>query len=92
MDITQTMFSFKIISIPRDSRGSKIMNLRDDIRTKRCITLINNTDNLCCPRAIVTALTYHTNNILDRPIDDCENKLIRQGRQLQRELARELYK
>lgn len=92
MDITQTRFNVKIINIPKGSKGSKIINLKEDVRTKKCITQINNKDNLCCPRAIVTALTYHTDNILDRPITAMEKKCIRMGRKLQGELARELCK
>jgi hypothetical protein len=62
--IDQCKFNVKIVSIPRgQGRITKILNLANDIRTKRCITQIENNDNLCCPRAIVTALTYHTNNI-----------------------------
>jgi len=64
LDITQCRFTVKIFSIPHGSgKCGKIINLANDIRTKRCITQINKNDNLCCPRAIITALTYHTNNI-----------------------------
>ena len=51
--------------IPHGGKPTKIINLAEDIKTKRCITQIKNNDNLCCPRAIVTALTYHTDNIFD---------------------------
>jgi len=44
-------------------------------------------DNLFCPRAIITTLTYHTNDIFGatRNIKD-----IRYGRKVQTELAKEL--
>ena len=43
---------------------------------------------MCCPRAIVTALTYHTDYILGskRNVKD-----IRNGRKIQTKLAEELY-
>jgi hypothetical protein len=87
LDITQCNFNVKIFSIPRGSKPTKIINLANDIRNKRCITQINNNDNLCCPRAIITALTYHTNDIFGakRNIKD-----IRKGRKVQTELAEEL--
>src|SRR5436190_15401647 len=90
MDITQTKFNVKIINLPRGAKPSKIINLVNDMRTKQCITQIKNSDNLCCPRAIVTALTYHYDNILDRAISKKEIPLIRKGKRLQGELAREL--
>jgi len=43
--------------------------------------------NLCCPRAIVTALTYHTDNILG---SKRSVKHIREGRNVQTKLAEEL--
>ena len=48
-----------------------------------------NNDNLCYPRAIITALTYHTNDIFGskRNITD-----IREGRKVQTELAEEFCK
>jgi len=89
LDITQYRFSVKIFSISRGSKPRKIMNLANDVRTKICITQINNNDNLCCPRAIITSLTYHTNCIFGakRRI-----KHIREGRKVQSELALELCK
>jgi hypothetical protein len=55
--------------------------------TKRCITQIKNNDNLYCLRAIVTALTYHTDDIFGskRNVKD-----IRDGRKIQTKLAEEL--
>jgi len=90
LDITQCRFNVKIFSIPHGSgKCAKIINLVNDVRTKRCITQIKNNDYLCCPRAIVTALTYHTDEILGakRNIED-----IRDGRKVQTELAKELCK
>jgi len=64
LDITQCIFHIQITNIPHGKgRVTKIINLANDIKTKICITQIQNNDNLCCPRAIVTGLTYHTNDI-----------------------------
>jgi len=90
LDIMQCRFNVKIFSIPRGSgKCAKIINLANDVRTKKCITQIKNNDNLCCPRAIITALTYHTDCIFGakRNIKD-----IRKGRKVQTELAEELCK
>jgi len=40
IDITQCTFHIQISNIPRGSKPTKIINLADDIRTKRCITQI----------------------------------------------------
>jgi TusA-related sulfurtransferase len=87
IDITQCTFNVLISGIPRGSKSSKIINLANDVRTKRCITQIKNNDNLCCPRAIVTALTYHTNKIfgVERNV-----KHIREGHSLHTKLVEEL--
>jgi len=87
IDITQCRFNVKIYKIPRVSKPTKIINLANDVRTKRCITQIKNNDNLCCPRAIITALTYHTDNIFGskRNIED-----IRKGRKVRTILTEEL--
>jgi hypothetical protein len=86
--VTQCRFNVKIFSIPRGSSSAKrIINLANDIRTKRCITQIKNNDNLCCPRAIVTALTYHKDDIFRAKRNI---KHIREGRQIQTKLAQEL--
>ena len=80
LDITQCRFHVKIFSVPRGSKSTKIINLTKDIRTKKCITQINKNDNLCCPRAVITALTYHTNDIFGTKRNITH---IRQGRKVQ---------
>ena len=87
IDITQCTFHIQISNVPRGSKPTKIINLAYDIRTKRCITQIKNNDNLCCSRAIVTALAYHTSDIFDtkRSVED-----IRKGRKVQTIIAEEL--
>jgi len=87
VNIDQCTFYVTISKIPRGSKPTKIINLADDLRTKRCITQIKNNDNLCCPRAIVTALTYHTDNIFG---SKRSVKHIREGRRIQTKLAEEL--
>lgn len=66
--------------------------MSNDIRTKRCIIQIKNKDNLCCPRAIVTALMYHTNNIFIRSLTKRNIRHIREGQKIQSELTDELCK
>jgi hypothetical protein len=44
--------------------GVKMLNIREDSRTKKSITLIQNNDRLCCARAS----NYHTNKTLGK---DC---------------------
>ncbi len=73
--------------MPQGQGGStnKIINLKKDIRTKKCITTIKNDDNLCCPRAIVTALSYFKEylfkrlELLDRDLTKNHIKKIREG-------------
>lgn len=43
-------------------------------QAKNSIIQINNDDNLCCPRAIVVALSTHKKYILGHELD--ENKII----------------
>ena len=50
LDITKCRFNVKIFSISRGSKTTKIINLAN-IRTKKRITQVNNSDNLCCTRA-----------------------------------------
>jgi hypothetical protein len=90
LNITQGRFNVKIFSIPRGSgKCAKIIHLANDVRTKSCITQIKNNDNLCCPRAIVTALTYHTDDIFGAKRNI---KHITEGREIQTKLAQELRK
>jgi hypothetical protein len=90
LNITQCRFNVKIFSIPRCSRPpQKIITLANDIRTKRCVTQIKNKDNFCCPRAIITALTYHTDDIFGAKRNIAK---IREGRKVQTELTMELCK
>ena len=88
LNIAQSRFNVTIFSIPRDSKPTKIIDLTNDIRTKTCITQINNNDNLCCPRAIITALTY-TSSIFGTKRNIA---YIRVGQKVQTELTEELCK
>jgi hypothetical protein len=89
MNITQCRFNVKIFNIPRGSSAKKIINLANDVRTKRCLTQIKNNGNLCCPRAIVRRLTYYTDDIFGVKRNIAK---IREGRKVQTELAEELCK
>lgn len=87
VDINQTIFDIQIFKVPRGLGKNKILNLATDRRTKRSITVIKNTDNLCVPRAIVTALSYHTDNILGFKFTSNDIKQIRIGRKIQKKVA-----
>ncbi|KAE9522228.1 hypothetical protein AGLY_017373 [Aphis glycines] len=90
IDITETTFQVQVVSMPRGSKGDKIINLSKDINTKRSIIQIKNDDNLCCPRAIVVALSTQTNNILDHELDSNKIKQLKIGRKIQKDLTLEL--
>jgi hypothetical protein len=92
-------FHVTVIAIPQgQGGGKKIINLTEDKKTKRCITTIKNSDNLCCPRGVVTALTYHGSDImkklglLDHDLTPNEVKNIRVGDKykMQKQLANKL--
>ncbi len=82
-------FHVVVVAIPQgQGGGKKIINLSKHIRTKKCITVINNDDNLCGARGIVTALTYHwTKYIRNSQLTNNEITYIRKGRNLQKDLA-----
>ena len=90
IDIEDCRFDFQVINMPRGGARQKLLNIAEDKRTKKSITLINNNDNMCCARAIITALTYQTNIIFDRELSDNEIIYIRKGRKLQKSLAIQL--
>lgn len=96
INITQIWFNVKIINMPRGQGRRKIIKMSKDVakdvRTKQCITQINNSDNLCCLRAIVVALTYSSNNIFSRFLSDMDIKQVRMGMHIQMELVQELYR
>ncbi|XP_072384507.1 uncharacterized protein [Diabrotica undecimpunctata] len=85
-----TKFDIQIFNIPRFSGRRRMINLSEDRRTKKSITRIVNTDNLCGARAIVTALTYITNEILGHNLIKSDVHNIRIGRTLQTVLAEKL--
>jgi hypothetical protein len=77
--------------MPRGATNAKrLLKIAEDSRTKKSITPIKNKDNLCCPRAVIVGLTYHTNIILGREYDHNDIRYIRMGRNLQTTLAQEL--
>ncbi|KAK7590294.1 hypothetical protein V9T40_001907 [Parthenolecanium corni] len=88
--LTDCLFTVHVVNMPRGASRRKIINLKKDRHTKKSILQINNTDNLCAPRAIITALTYHTNIILGRQLNVNDITYIRKGRPLQTDLAVQL--
>jgi len=73
------------VKIPRGSSRTKIINLSENIKTKSSIIQINNDDNLCCPRAIVVALSTQTNYILGNELDSNKIKQLKMGRTIQKD-------
>ncbi|KAK7598318.1 hypothetical protein V9T40_006553 [Parthenolecanium corni] len=88
--LTECIFTVHVVNMPRGAHSRRMINLKQDKRTKRSILQINNDDNLCAPRAIVTALTYRKNKILDRHLNENDISYIRKGRSLQTDLAIQL--
>ena len=74
LDLTTSTFNVLIIAMPQGAKpkGSKILNLAEAKQTKNSIVQIKNKDNLCCPRAVVVALTYPEEN---PPITTIFNKI-----------------
>ena len=48
--------------MPQGGHNTKILNLAQAKQTKTSIVQIKNKDYLCCPRAVVVALTYPEEN------------------------------
>jgi hypothetical protein len=70
LDIYGCTFNAEVVNMPRGATNAKrLLNIAEDSRTKKSITSIKNKDNLCCPRAVIVGLTYHTNIILGREYD-----------------------
>jgi hypothetical protein len=64
LDIYGCTFYAEVVNMPRGATNAKrLLNIAEDSRTKKSITPIKNKDNLCCPRAVIVGLTYHTNII-----------------------------
>jgi hypothetical protein len=78
--------------MPRGATNAKpLLNIAEDSRTKKSVTQIKNKDRLCCPRAVIVGLTYHTNIIFGKEYDYNDIKhYIRMGRNLQTTLAQEV--
>ncbi|CAH1103834.1 unnamed protein product [Psylliodes chrysocephalus] len=90
VDIRGTSFDVQIFKMPRGKGRPKIINLTENRLTKRSITRINNSDNLCGPRAIITALSYHTDELLGKKLSKSDIKDLRMGRYIQTILAQKL--
>jgi hypothetical protein len=62
LDIYGCTFNAEVVNMPRGATNAKrLLNIAEDSRTKKSITSIKNKDNLCCLRAVIVGLTYHTN-------------------------------
>jgi hypothetical protein len=88
VNITDSIFHVQVVTMPRGARRTKILNLKNNIHTKRSIVEIKNKDNLCCPRAIVVGLSYHSNTVLGKTLTASQIKELRNGRRkIQTEFA-----
>ncbi|KAE9523178.1 hypothetical protein AGLY_016411 [Aphis glycines] len=81
VNINETVFSFQVIIMPKGGKPKpswEYLNLFT--KNKRCVTEINNQDELCCPRAILVGLSYKTADILGHKLTDSQIKDLRNGR------------
>lgn len=85
-----TTFDIQIFKKLRGGGRCKIINLNENRFTKRSITQIKNTDSLCGARAIIVALSYHTNSLLGTELSKSKKKDLIKGRKLQTTLAKKL--
>lgn len=97
LDLITSTFNVIIIAIPQGAnpKGSKILNLAEAKQTKNSTVQIKNKDNLCCPRAVIVALTYPEENppittIFNNIFSKNEITYIQNGRKLQTDLTTEL--
>ncbi len=83
VNINETVFSFQVIIMPKGGKPKpswEYLNLFT--KNKRCVTEINNQDELCCPRAILVGLSYKTADILGHKLTDSQIKDLRNGRNI----------
>ncbi|CAH0391289.1 unnamed protein product [Bemisia tabaci] len=95
LDLTTSLFHIEVVAMPQGGKGEKILNLAQAKQTKLSITQIKNKDNLCCPRAVIVALTYPMENppitnIFKREFSKLHLTYIRKGRKLQTDLTNQL--
>ncbi|KAE9542740.1 hypothetical protein AGLY_002651 [Aphis glycines] len=92
VNINETVFSFQVIIMPKGGKpkpSREYLNLFT--KNKRCITEINNQDELGCPRAILVGLSYKTADILGYKLTDSQIKDLRNGRNnIQTRLTKQL--
>ena len=89
-------FNVEVVFVkrPRPGSGKKNRNvgqrcLDNDNKRKKCIITINNNDDLCCARAIVTMIAHAKKDNSNDAYQDYRN--IIQGRKIQEEKAIELH-
>lgn len=95
LESTTSTFNINIIAMPQEGHNTKFLNLAQAKQTKTSITQIKNKNNLCCPRAVVVALTYLIENpsittIFKKELSKLDIRYIREGRKLQTELTTQL--
>ena len=56
VELKETKFIIKVIWVPREGKGKKLINLATATATKRSIIRIQNEDNLYLLRAVVVGL------------------------------------
>ncbi len=67
--IFESKFTVSVVNMPRGAGRSRILNLAKNLHAKQCIVGIENADNLCAPRAIVTGLTYFNELVFGKHLD-----------------------
>ncbi|KAK7580532.1 hypothetical protein V9T40_001161 [Parthenolecanium corni] len=85
--LKECQFHVTVVKIPRGRGRTKVINLKEDRRTKHCIIRIQNTDDLCCPRAIVTGMVLKTDIIAGTKLEPLEVQYVKEGRNKQRDMA-----
>src|SRR5436190_16903635 len=92
LDIAQE-FNIRVFNVAVPSGRGRVKLTREDITAKRSILSINNTDNLCFPRSLVTARIYcERGNLRTGKLHEKWNAVRRSHSSLQRELALQLTK
>jgi len=92
VNINETVLSFQVIIIPKGGKPKPSWEYLDLFtKNKRCVTEINNRDEVCCPSAILVWLSYKTTDILGHKLTDSQIKDLRYGRNnIQTRLAKQL--
>ena len=90
VELTDCRFTIHVANLPRGMGRTKIVNLKKNKHTKRCIVEIKNKDNWCGIYATLIGYSYKTNVILDRHLSQNDIINLRKGRKILTDLTMEL--